>query len=68
MRRVEYEKRQAGNPGMELKCPRSSDLNLDYVVATISIICHLPAPRVPSASTAALHGGDHCIVAHMGNL
>ena len=33
---LKYENRKAGNPGMELKCPRSSDSYLDYVVATIS--------------------------------
>ena len=30
----EYEKRKAGNPGMDLKCPRSSHLNLDYCCTT----------------------------------
>ena len=33
----EYEKRKAGNPGIDLKCPRSNDLNLDYVLIVAAI-------------------------------
>ena len=36
-----YEKRKAGNPGMEIKGPRSSDLNLDCTLCVViaGILC-----------------------------